>query len=764
MPPEQAGGEIDKLDERADVYGLGAVLCVILTGQPPYVGDDVEIVRRLAIGGVLDGAFARLDNCGADVELVSLCKRCLAPEREDRPRDAGEVEAAVTAYLQSVEDRAHRAEVERAEAEVRAAEQRKRRRVQAAFGMTLTVAVGLVGFGLWWQERQQSAAAADRASRQSRTAASVAIAVEDATGRIAEAWKLADEPDKMRTATDLALGGVRRAEGFANTGDPTPETLAELTAARGAVDELDRHTRLFVACDLALRAHDVGTKGEVDGARTTARMADAFREFGWDPIRTPAEKIAGDIAASRVRHKILGFLCDWEFQSSQDIAAQQQVRAVVRLVRLKCGGLLAQWQEVMDSDRSGLADFSAHPDVATLGPELLCALGRDLKYAGKMDALLALMRRAAERYPTHVWVNFDLMHVCREVYPPRTIEALRFAAAAVAARPDSALLQVNLGASLLSLGVTDQAIVVYRRAIALAPTYEGAYSGLAAALTRIGDHAGAAATYRELIREQPKLWRAHANAGLSLYYAGDFPGAVAAYKVATQLNPNNGGLHYSLAASYRALGAIEDSLEALRKAIELEPRNSAYSSALDATARDGALLRRLPAIKNAADNPVSPGEALRLAEICARDQVKEYAVAFWLYSEAFAGNPSLLQPIGMHRYSAARAALQLAAGEDGEAVIGIEEWYYLQKMAREWLAAELAALRNGLRSATPTVAQQAAARLYLLSTDPALASVRDRTWLAAMPVDEYSAWEAFWSNVESARKIAKALPNPMLQK
>jgi eukaryotic-like serine/threonine-protein kinase len=35
MSPEQAGGEIERLDERADVFGLGAMLCVILTGQPP---------------------------------------------------------------------------------------------------------------------------------------------------------------------------------------------------------------------------------------------------------------------------------------------------------------------------------------------------------------------------------------------------------------------------------------------------------------------------------------------------------------------------------------------------------------------------------------------------------------------------------------------------------------------------------------------------------------------------------------------------------
>ncbi len=122
MPPEQALGEVDRLDERCDVFSLGAILCEVLTGKPPYVAGDGESVLRQARRANLADALTRLDGCGADAELTGLAKRCLAAEPSGRPRDASEVARSVEAYRAGVEERARRAELERAAAQARAKE------------------------------------------------------------------------------------------------------------------------------------------------------------------------------------------------------------------------------------------------------------------------------------------------------------------------------------------------------------------------------------------------------------------------------------------------------------------------------------------------------------------------------------------------------------------------------------------------------------------------------------------------------------------
>ena len=81
MAPEQARGELDTLDERADVFALGSILCEILTGQPAFAGGAAAEVYRKAERADLSDALARLDACDADAELVAWRGRAWPPRR-----------------------------------------------------------------------------------------------------------------------------------------------------------------------------------------------------------------------------------------------------------------------------------------------------------------------------------------------------------------------------------------------------------------------------------------------------------------------------------------------------------------------------------------------------------------------------------------------------------------------------------------------------------------------------------------------------------
>ena len=267
MPPEQAGGEIDKLDERADVFGLGAVLCVILTGKPPYVSESGNALRLMAVRGQLDECYARLDACGADAELVGICKRSLSVNRDARPRDAEELAAAVSGYLAGVETRAHDAEIERERAEVRHAEERKRQKTRLTLGgVTLLVLLAGATAASWQWWRAESEEKKTRAALEQVT------------------------DEKAKTADALAKAKVEQTRTFAALNTMTDEGIEKLMTSQLEIGE---EQAAFVKKVIEL--YDEATKSQLDTPEGRAARAHGYFSVG--KLREQIQDFPGAVAS-----------------------------------------------------------------------------------------------------------------------------------------------------------------------------------------------------------------------------------------------------------------------------------------------------------------------------------------------------------------------------------------------------------------------------------------------------------------------------------
>lgn len=83
MSPEQAAGRVDLMDQLTDIYGLGAILFEILTGQPPHV-----LKSSLSDGNTLHETGAVESNIS--VHPISAFLTQVANAESPRPRDRDE--------------------------------------------------------------------------------------------------------------------------------------------------------------------------------------------------------------------------------------------------------------------------------------------------------------------------------------------------------------------------------------------------------------------------------------------------------------------------------------------------------------------------------------------------------------------------------------------------------------------------------------------------------------------------------------------------
>ncbi|WP_413678886.1 tetratricopeptide repeat-containing sulfotransferase family protein [Prochlorococcus sp. MIT 0916] len=142
---------------------------------------------------------------------------------------------------------------------------------------------------------------------------------------------------------------------------------------------------------------------------------------------------------------------------------------------------------------------------------------------------------------------------------------------AIEIKPNLAIAHYNLGNTLTDLGNLKEAEISYRKAIELDPTFAIAHYNLGNTLTDLGNLKEAEISYRKVIELDPTFAIAHYNLGNILNDLDNLKEAEISYRKAIELDPTFAMAHSNLGNILQGLGKLQEAEISLRKAIEIKP-------------------------------------------------------------------------------------------------------------------------------------------------------------------------------------------------
>ncbi len=235
MSPEQAAGDLERIDSRSDVYGLGALLYEILTGSPPFSGSTVQEILELVAAGRIVPPGRRAPDRGIPPDLEAIALKAMAHDPARRYAGAAGVRAEVLAYLAGEPITARRiGRIERTMRRVR------RHPVVSALAAALVLAIagGMSGIAVAWRSAvgERNAKTAEMERSQDRLARAL---FEEARGT-----RRSDLPGRRGLAIDrlgqaVALAARPRAYPAEAGVLPDPESLRTEAVEALRLDDLE---------------------------------------------------------------------------------------------------------------------------------------------------------------------------------------------------------------------------------------------------------------------------------------------------------------------------------------------------------------------------------------------------------------------------------------------------------------------------------------------------------------------------------------------
>lgn len=575
MPPEQARGEVDQLDQRSDVFSLGAMLFEILTGRPPYVAESHSELRKKAANGVVSEAFACLEESGVDAELEQIVRSCLNPHKPSRPRDANIVAKEIGDHLSAVEARARAAELAAGEAKVKAVAERRARRLTLALALACLCTALLGGGGYMWMDHQQRIRAADATRAASQ-------ALEEANRSFGEARSQGGDLALLDKARALAGNAQMLADNKdvdSTIGDRVARLLADIEAqgeeARRAAAQVARNTAMVDRLDAIRGEYEIDLEMQRrDWSRRDRAYASCFADFGIDLDRMSRQEVVAEIRASGITTELAVALDDWAWarqQAEKDGDGWRGLRETAR--DADADPLRRSLREAsLAHDAERLRALAESAELGSQPASTVVLLSRVLAEERQGEAALAVLRRGHALRPDRYEINYDLGDRLRKA--ARAEESIRFLSAALVSRPRGLSVWNSLGMALAATDRLDEAIAAFREVARIRPEYYLGHFNLGVALHRRGRLEEAIDACRRAIRLNRHGGAAYHVLGVALGQSGKLDEAIDALKQAIEVEPDVPGPYHRLCRVYARLNRLDEALEVHRQVIGIGPRNA----------------------------------------------------------------------------------------------------------------------------------------------------------------------------------------------
>ena len=714
--PEQLAGGAEVLDQRCDVFALGAILCQILIGRPPYVLAQGEKQREQVETG-LAGVRAEINASGADPELVALTAACLALDPSQRPSNASDVARRIEDYQATQQTRHEEAKKARWKAQ-----QNVKWVVGSSVFILMLIVLGVLGRNAFEARRARAEA--------------------DAAGKI----------DELLTKANLDLSQGKITDAQAETREAAGRLDALSQPLRQAYDQ--RVADITMLASL-WRIRHPSSADEWTARGRNAQVADsygrAFRDYGVDTENS--DRTVERIKRSAIQPQLVVALDDWA-ETTKDVARRNRLRAVADQADPHPDGLLGQIRRAKrERNTKLLKELAATEKVRALPPQILASLSVWLRNNGAIPEAIALLRDAWKRHSGEFWIDLELgtnLALAARA-PAAAAEATAYLTAALALSNRSPLVHTYLGIIQYDFGMFQRAAAAaYREAIQIDPRYAPAYCNLGNALTAVGKFDEAFAAFQDAIRIEPDFALAYFNMGGLFDTQGRFEEAAAAYREAIRRDPDYGEAYVNLASDEFNLGkfvaADEDYGRGLERIAPLDPSRAVFEKQQELSRAFAEVEPKLPDVQAGRSRPSSVVEALNLARLCAHRTRLDHPVAAKLFHQAFQEKPELVDdPVMGDRYAAAATA----AAASATPTLAAKERAEVRGWALDWLRAELAIRGREIRGAVESIREDSRRKLNFWLQDARLVTVQDANAPADLPIQERKAWSELWDRVRT---------------